>query len=98
MISTPSLNDDRQKFIHLSFVVDSIHTNSSVFIKPNFTFSYSKGGIATNPLISKEILSIIKDPAGRAIIGESKYENYSFSANATSKEHGIKEICKETGS
>jgi uncharacterized protein (DUF362 family) len=48
-------------------------------------------------LVLKEILGIIKDRAGRVIVGESDGGNRTFSADEAFKGHGMPEICKETG-
>lgn len=51
---------------------DSIHKDCTIFIKPNFTIPLYKEGITTTPLVLKEILGILKDRAGRVIIGGIK--------------------------
>jgi len=81
-------------FIHWT---EHIKSDFTVFIKPNFTFPYYKEGITTNPVVLKELLSIMKDRAGRVIVGESDGGNHSFSADAAFKGHGMPDICKETG-
>jgi len=45
-------------FIHW---IELIKSDSTVFIKPNFTYPFYKEGITTNPLFLKEILAIIKE-------------------------------------
>lgn len=76
---------------------DHIKSDSTVFIKPNFTYPFFKEGITTNPLVLKEILAILKDRAGRIIVGESDGGNHSFTADAAFKGHGMYKTCKETG-
>ena len=76
---------------------DIISNDSTVFIKPNFTYPFYKEGITTNPLVLKEILAVLKDRAGRVIVGESNGGNHSFTADRAFKGHGMHEICKETG-
>lgn len=76
---------------------DILHNNSTVFIKPNFTYPFYKEGITTNPLFLKELLGILKDRAGKVILGESDGGNHSFTADQAFKGHGMQEICKETG-
>jgi uncharacterized protein (DUF362 family) len=76
---------------------DSIRNDSTVFVKPNFTYPFYKEGITTNPLILKEILAILKDRADRVIVGESDGGNHSFTADQAFKGHGMPDICKETG-
>jgi len=48
-------------------------------------------------LVLKEIMAILKDRAGRVIVGESDGGNHSFSADIAFKGHRMPEICKETG-
>jgi uncharacterized protein (DUF362 family) len=76
---------------------DSIRNDSTVFVKPNFTYPFYKEGITTNPLVLKEILAILKDQAERVIVGESDGGNHSFTADQAFKGHGMPGICKETG-
>lgn len=86
--------EESLRFIHFT---DHIRNDSTVFIKPNFTYPFYKEGITTNPLVLKEILTILKDRAGRVIVGESDGGNHSFTADQAFKGHGMHEICKETG-
>lgn len=86
--------EESLRFIHYT---DHIHNDSTVFIKPNFTYPFYKEGITTNPLVLKELLSILKDRADRVIIGESDGGNHSFTADQAFKGHGMHEICKDTG-
>jgi len=37
-----------------------INNNSTVFIKPNFTFPFYKKGITTSPVLIENLLSILK--------------------------------------
>jgi uncharacterized protein (DUF362 family) len=78
--------------------MDYVKSDSTVFIKPNFTYPSYKEGVTTNPLVLKEILAIVKDKADRVIVGESDGGNHSFSADQAFKGHGMPDICKETGS
>ena len=76
---------------------DLIHSDSTVFIKPNFTYPFYKEGITTSPLFLKEILDILKDRSDRVIIGESNGGNHSFTADQAFIGHGLPKICKEAG-
>jgi len=76
---------------------DYIKTNSTVFIKPNFTFPYYKKGITTSPELLRNLLEIIKDRADNVIVGESNGGNHSFTADNAFKGHNMYEICKESG-
>jgi len=71
--------------------------DSTVFIKPNFTFPYYMEGVTTNPLVIRSLLELLKDNANRVIVGESDGGNHSFTADQAFKGHGMHEICKETG-
>lgn len=73
-----------------------VKKDSTVFIKPNFTFPYYKEGITTNPELLKNLLEIIKDRADKVIVGESGGGNHSFSADDAFKDHNMYEICRET--
>jgi uncharacterized protein (DUF362 family) len=92
-----NLHDDIANSLEFIKLKDSIRNDSTVFIKPNFTYPFYKEGITTNPLVLKEILSILKDHAERVIVGESNGGNHSFSADQAFKGHGMPAICKETG-
>ena len=92
-----NLHDDIDNSLEFIKWKDSIRNDSTVFIKPNFTYPFYKEGITTNPLVLKEILAILKDRAGRVIVGESDGGNHSFTADAAFKGHGMLDICKETG-
>jgi len=83
----------------LEFVKWTEHfsNDSTVFIKPNFTYPYYKEGITTNPEVLRILLGLLKDKVGRVIIGESNGGNRSFTADRAFKGHGMPEICKETG-
>ena len=76
---------------------DHISNDSTVFIKPNFTYPYFKEGITTNPEVIRTLLELLKDKVARVIVGESNGGNHSFTADQAFKGHGMHEICKETG-
>jgi uncharacterized protein (DUF362 family) len=74
-----------------------IKKDSSVFIKPNFTFPFYKEGITTTPALLKNLLEIIKDRADNVILGEADGGNHSFSADEAFKGHDVYNICREVG-
>ena len=74
-----------------------VKKDSTVFIKPNFTFPYHTEGITTTPKLLKNLLETIKDRADKVIVGESDGGNHSFSADKAFKGHGMYDICKEAG-
>lgn len=76
---------------------NQIKKDSTVFIKPNFTFPYYKKGVTTSPELLKNLLEIIKDRADNVIVGESDGGNHSFTADEAFKGHNMYEICRETG-
>lgn len=76
---------------------DSIRNDTTVFIKPNFTYPFYKEGVTTNPLVLKEFLTILNERAGRVIVGESNGANHSFTADQAFEGHGMYELCKDVG-
>ena len=76
---------------------NSIKRDSTVFIKPNFTFPDYRKGITTSPGLIKVLCEILKDRAGRVIVGESDGGNRSFTADQAFKGHNLLAICRETG-
>ena len=74
-----------------------LSNDSTVFIKPNFTFPKYKEGITTNPIVIKTFLELMKDNVDRVIIGESNGGNHSFTADQAFIGHNMHEICRETG-
>ena len=75
-----------------------VKNDSTVFLKPNFTYPYHKKGITTTPEFLEEFLYLLKGRAKRVIIGESDGGNNSFSADDSFAGHNIPEICRKTGS
>ena len=82
------------EFIHWR---ERVKSDSTVFIKPNFTFPFHKKGVTTHPVLLKCLLEIVKNRANNIIIGESDGGNYSFKAEEAFRGHHMYEICKEIG-
>jgi uncharacterized protein (DUF362 family) len=76
---------------------EACRTDSTVFLKPNFTYPASRPGITTNPAVLAPLLGILKDRCSRVIVGESDGGNHSFTADDSFLGHGMEAICKETG-
>lgn len=76
---------------------NEVKKDSTVFIKPNFTYPYYKEGITTSPELIKYLLEILKDRADNVILGESNGGNHSFTADDSFKGHHMHEICEDTG-
>ncbi len=74
-----------------------IYPDSTVFIKPNFTYPYYKEGITTSPEVIKRLLSILRTRAKKIIVGESDGGNNSFTAETAFKNHNMYDICRELG-
>lgn len=74
-----------------------VKSGDTVFVKPNFTYPFSKEGITTNPLVLRYLLELLKDRASHVIVGESDGGNHSFTADQAFKGHGMHDICRETG-
>jgi uncharacterized protein (DUF362 family) len=76
---------------------DHISSDSTVFLKPNFTLPCYKEGVTTNPLVLYHLLGLLRDRAGRVIVGESDGGNHSFTADQAFIGHDMQKICRETG-
>ncbi len=76
---------------------NQIKKDSTVFIKPNFTYPSYKEGVTTSPGLLKNLLKIIKDRVDNVILSESDGGNYSFTADEAFKGHNMYEICREAG-
>ncbi len=76
---------------------EEVKENSTVFVKPNFTYPYAKAGITTTPDMLRELVKILSERAGRVIVGESNGGNHSFSAHDSFDGHNMHAICKEHG-
>jgi len=82
------------QFIEWDQYVDK---NSTVFIKPNFTFPRHIEGVTTSPELLRSLLQLLKGKAGRVILGESDGANHAFTADEAFAGHHMYDICKETG-
>lgn len=95
------VDENRKENLHksLEFIrwKGQIKNDSTVFVKPNFTFQHYKEGITTTPELLKNLLEIIKDRADNVILGESGGVNHTFSADAAFKGQGMHEICGDRG-
>jgi uncharacterized protein (DUF362 family) len=80
------------EFIKFRSIVDN---NASVFIKPNLTDRSHKPGITTTPLMIRTVVNAVAPHVSRVIIGESDGGNYSFSADASLKNHQVYDIADE---
>jgi uncharacterized protein (DUF362 family) len=95
--NTLDIEKDLQRGLDFIDWKQYVEKGSTVFIKPNFTYPYYKEGITTTPTLLKDVLEILKDRAGRVIVGESNGGNHSFSADEAFKGHDMHRICRETG-
>ena len=91
------LKEDIKKSLEFIKWKDKVKSDSTVFLKPNFTYPHYKEGVTTSPDLIKSFLEILKDRADNVIIGESNGGNHSFTADDAFKGHNMHEICKETG-
>jgi uncharacterized protein (DUF362 family) len=91
------LDSDLQKSLDFVNWKSQVKAGSTVFIKPNFTYPFYKEGITTSPALIKSLLEILKDRAGRVIVGESNGGNHSFTADQAFKGHNMHQICNEAG-
>lgn len=91
------LKEDIKKSLEYINWKDIVKTDSTVFIKPNFTFPYYKEGITTSPELIKNFLETLKNRADHVILGESDGGNHSFSADNAFQGHNMPDICNENG-
>ena len=73
---------------------EQVKTDSTVFVKPNFTFPYYKERITTSLGLLKNLLAILKDRPDNVIVGESDGGNRSFSADEAFKGHNMIDLFK----
>ena len=78
----------------LEFIQSSeiINKNSTIFIKPNLTDVVHKPGITTTPLMIKTVIEVFSPLVKKVYVGESDGGNYSYSADASLKNHGIYDV------
>lgn len=74
-----------------------VKSDSTVFVKPNFTYPYYKEGVTTNPELLRCLLGLLKDRSRRVILGESDGGYHAFSADQAFEGHNMHEICRDTG-
>ena len=91
------LKEDIEKGLEFIKWKKEVKKDSTVFVKPNFTYPYYKEGITTSPELIKYLLEILKDRADNVILGESNGGNHSFTADDSFKGHQMPEICRDTG-
>lgn len=92
-----NLREDLLKALEFIDWRRQVKKDSTVFIKPNFTFPYYKEGVTTSPELLKNLLEIIKHRTDNVILGESNGGNHSFTADDAFKGHNMHKICKELG-
>ena len=76
---------------------EHVKKDSTVFLKPNFTFPVHREGITTSPSLLRALLKILRNRTSNVIVGESDGGNHSFTAEQSFKGHGMYETCKEMG-
>lgn len=91
------LKNDIYKSLEFINWTNHVKKDSTVFVKPNFTYPTYKKGITTSPILLKCFLEILKDKADNVILGESDGGNHSFKAETAFKNHNMPKICKEAG-
>src|SRR5438046_8908211 len=74
---------------------DKVKRDSTVFVKPNFTWPKFRPGVVTSPEFLSNLLPLLKDRAARVIVGESDLP--IFRASRGFKGMGIDKICEKAG-
>ena len=72
-----------------------VKSDSTVFVKPNFTWPKFRPGVVTSPQFLAELLPILKNRAQRVIIGESDLS--VFQTSRAYQGLGIDSICRDSG-
>lgn len=91
------LKEDIKKSLDFIKWKSYIKRDSTVFLKPNFTFPYYKAGITTSPELINFLVEILKDRADNIIVGESNGGNNSFTADDAFEGHNMYQICQNNG-
>lgn len=76
---------------------EQIRKDSTVFIKPNFTFPQHREGVTTSPELLRELLGVLRRRTSKIIVGESDGGDRSFQAEEAFRGHGLYDICEEAG-
>lgn len=74
---------------------DKVRKDSTVFVKPNFTWPTFRPGVVTSPEFLGELLPLLKDRAARVLIGESDLP--IFRTSKAFRGLGIDKICEKCG-
>jgi uncharacterized protein (DUF362 family) len=72
-----------------------VKSDSTVFVKPNFTWPKFRPGVVTSPQFLAELLPILKNRARRVMIGESDLS--VFQTSRAYQGLGIDRICRDSG-
>jgi len=76
---------------------DIVKSDSTVFVKPNFTFPHQAKGVTTSPELLRVLLPILAKHCQRLVVGESDGGSSSFPAEKAFQEHDMYEICRDSG-
>ena len=74
-----------------------VKSDTTVFVKPNFTYPVYDRGVTTSPVLLKKLLEILTKRGSRVILGESDGGYHAFKAEEGFEGHGAYDICKELG-
>lgn len=73
-------------------ISEQIKTNSSVFIKPNFTYPFYKPGVTTSPKLIEDVVIFLKRFTNNIFIGESNGGLNSWTAEESFTGHHLYEL------
>jgi uncharacterized protein (DUF362 family) len=90
-----SLNQTISKALEWIGWTDKVRRDSTVFVKPNFTWPVFRPGVVTSPKFLSELLPLLKDRAARVLVGESDLP--TFRTSKAFQGLGIDKICEESG-
>lgn len=74
---------------------NKVRNDSTVFVKPNFTWPRFRPGVVTSPAFLAALLPLLKDRADRVMIGESDLP--IFRTSMAFRGLGIDKVCRASG-
>ena len=90
-----SLNQTISKALEWIGWTDKVRRDSTVLVKPNFTWPVFRPGVVTSPKFLSELLPLLKDRAARVLVGESDLP--IFRTSKAFQGLGIDKICEKSG-
>lgn len=74
-----------------------VPSGATVFVKPNLTWRTPSPGVTTTPAFIEACIAVLRERAGRIIIGEADGGYHGFRAEEAFESHGVYRLCREFG-